>query len=1253
MKKTKKIKILTTIGLCFIAGLSNVKALEVHEYNGASAPAGVSGGTCNGLSNVLCRFGRGYNGIRVGVVHYDATTGKYTRFGKPIDVWDKPIFNGREVLSSTWRSLKFENAITLPVWSMRPGYNYAVNPGIGSYNVAHGSGYAAHLKKYFMTSTTDASGKKQWPVIDEYLTAMGTSREKLASLGLVSETYGLNKSGFRIFIEPIKPYMYNNRFFVMTLTEAARMEIPMSIGTAWKEENSLLFTTWDDVGIKAPTTGQVYATGNYGKSLTAQKDLGLSLHIIDMTEAIQKPCEYTDPSNFPTDAATTDRQCCTYYETDENYKKIPGYTEGMTKEQALELLYKDYPHCRIEDKCTIDLLPTLSSETNPSRKACCESLLEQYKDNSVKISQINKYCKTEKAGTACDESDYTVNVDTPVSCTESTTGTISDITDWKCIFDSTNQSDSFKYNKFYLVESTKKNPYCSVYCREDINYEFPTNNISVEAGKHFTVNNGIKGIASWDPINFTNKRECRTTSSISNPVHIQMDVDAGYKKLYNAIQAYKNYISNLSNRNDRYYYYSNKGRGKYYGCEYDGYDYFWMRDEYDCSRRDRLLDNIYDAARSARCTAQCDYETIEITVPRSGWSSSTTTREYTIGYNYLVSGKINVEQFIQDWNKWNDKVDPNWEGWKINQQFNSNKECESIEYRCPHTRCSGSGEDRECETYYTEHTGKSCKTYAYYDSNNDGTPEKHTASGRDSCHGDVPDWAERARNYKKKYEEAVEERKKAEDYIWSCNDWEKFKETGTSSNIKSSKYAYSGSFSQFLKYDKFSPDLTLNYNNSDWIYYYNDLLDKTLQKQQVSIDTTYYKFATKDSPGYTYSSSLNEIFKNKYQTNRGKEYPLGQVEYIYPINEEARSEIEKAYSYHLPDEQYQYILKPQGLSVNEKPTDEEQEYINLGYTNLPVHFMTPEGSYPITLTYNKFSEKENLEHKFDDFVFGTNRNKSLVYSCNYYVDNNIIDNPGGDGTNPTDPNPDSCEEKCGSDTVCLEECNKCIEECAGDQNCIDENCLTGDSPDDPDNPYDPTTPGSDALSCILRCNGDQSCIERCPKCIGQHCVSCTGPHCDDWRGLAVIYRPISLENPFPGIDGETREPGSNWKHTKVNIAGETKYLYISNNRNVSESEIYAAHVEPMYSFTLTPAVIMRIRNYNDSNSYGDFNMKCLKETDGMWKECKSNFLRNQAGTGTGWQVQLGNNRAQSWIDWDTCGMQDNWDACALEDEERS
>lgn len=98
-------------------------------------------------------------------------------------------------------------------------------------------------------------------------------------------------------------------------------------------------------------------------------------------------------------------------------------------------------------------------------------------------------------------------------------------------------------------------------------------------------------------------------------------------------------------------------------------------------------------------------------------------------------------------------------------------------------------------------------------------------------------------------------------------------------------------------------------------------------------------------------------------------------------------------------------------------------------------------------------------------------------------------------------------------------------------------------------------------------------------------------------GLNVIYRPISLSNPFPNIitDG-IRDTVGFWDSQTMNA-------FITTNRNVDTYEVY--NQQPMYSITLTPSVIKKIREYNKTNSLNDFDMEC---TDGLY--CHSNFLEN-------------------------------------------
>ncbi len=106
----------------------------------------------------------------------------------------------------------------------------------------------------------------------------------------------------------------------------------------------------------------------------------------------------------------------------------------------------------------------------------------------------------------------------------------------------------------------------------------------------------------------------------------------------------------------------------------------------------------------------------------------------------------------------------------------------------------------------------------------------------------------------------------------------------------------------------------------------------------------------------------------------------------------------------------------------------------------------------------------------------------------------------------------------------------------------------------------------------------------------------------------TMFRVISLTNPFPARDGTSRLPGYNWlSKTDNNV-----YTYIENNRNIkSENKDAGAEAiyqkEPLYTIALTPSTMVKIREYNKSHTYSDFDMTCENGTGRM---CIDNFIRD-------------------------------------------
>ncbi len=106
------------------------------------------------------------------------------------------------------------------------------------------------------------------------------------------------------------------------------------------------------------------------------------------------------------------------------------------------------------------------------------------------------------------------------------------------------------------------------------------------------------------------------------------------------------------------------------------------------------------------------------------------------------------------------------------------------------------------------------------------------------------------------------------------------------------------------------------------------------------------------------------------------------------------------------------------------------------------------------------------------------------------------------------------------------------------------------------------------------------------------------------------FRTISLNNPFPARDGSARMPSDLWLSDSKNKV----YDYITANRGVryynndaSGEALYSTdEIEPMYTVTLTPSTMLKIREYNKLHNYGGNSLNC----NSNGRECYSTFLRD-------------------------------------------
>ena len=322
-------------------------------------------------------------------------------------------------------------------------------------------------------------------------------------------------------------------------------------------------------------------------------------------------------------------------------------------------------------------------------------------------------------------------------------------------------------------------------------------------------------------------------------------------------------------------------------------------------------------------------------------------------------------------------------------------------------------------------------------------------------------------------------------------------------------------------------------------------------------------YLTVDGKKYEFIGNAN-IISNGYSS--------ANITYEYKLNESINKYIDI--------ETMQGITNPINKSyytndgptiITSKATYGDYEY-NLDVSETPLNKYISSSKY-IKNVKNSQSAKYNFVNKITINYKKTNGNKKNNYTSD-------------DLKNTT------CEyKKYNTDEGCIGEENKCVDSVT---------CEVLDSCE------------------VCECKSEYGCYD------DSNCTPITEPKssdedaCDPEKKTCfpnIIYRPISLIEPFPGIDGDNRIPGNNWNKIIKLTNGKTYSYgdyYIRNRRGYANYEIYQA--EPLYVIKLDGAKIQAIRKYNDKHDYNDFELTCVNG-----ENCVSNFLR---GTATDFSINL-------------------------------
>jgi len=170
--------------------------------------------------------------------------------------------------------------------------------------------------------------------------------------------------------------------------------------------------------------------------------------------------------------------------------------------------------------------------------------------------------------------------------------------------------------------------------------------------------------------------------------------------------------------------------------------------------------------------------------------------------------------------------------------------------------------------------------------------------------------------------------------------------------------------------------------------------------------------------------------------------------------------------------------------------------------------------------------------------------------------------------------------------------------------------------------------------CEFDCEGPLCEIEQCD---GKECkATCIGNGCayDNKAGLSYAYRTVSLNS----LNPSNRKLGYNWDVDNSVKAKETVRKIESDGEN--------AYEEPEYSFTLTPALITAIKEYNraelSNGGYANDTLTCSDDRYGNKNvNCESDFIAKLANGQIGNSsnnvtVPASDEKFTSWLDSDYC-----------------
>lgn len=640
--------------------------------------------------------------------------------------------------------------------------------------------------------------------------------------------------------------------------------------------------------------------------------------------------------------------------------------------------------------------------------------------------------------------------------------------------------------------------------------------------------------------------------------------------------------------------------------------------------------------------------------------NNTTNSKYNIWQNY-----INSDEYKNAVNSKNEKDRHNSEVNSCNQENEQNKNsalqaCETTKNNsisaCQEARSNCTGSNRRCNNTLVTCVGNA--NSAYNTCKNSVNAGNYT--GKRTC-GSIENTSSenviinRADTYRTDYENAKSRSNACTNEHAACNNYtDKVNELINFSEQLKTCANYtpncSGTSCDIYKY---STNVDLSWGDSE---YGTIITDSQLEKS-----INYYLNISSNNNNFINVSSNQGI--NTIKSNLSN--LINQVKNV-TNNRQIIANVNVTYSLPTTNLLYNYVVKRNDSfkSQTVRPSN-DSNYTTIGFSNLPISYNALTNvSYELKLSNIRFGE--NGQYSPNDYTCNYNVTKTLPTDClcpsgtkfsgknlsSIMIDENLTCSEAQskycDNEIQACPNGSKSEEMMS----CLQSYDWFT--------CYDKNCR-----DNPLDAYCPNDKSINLTSCLNNysydycvnklCGGGRDDDKKTYTCKNKNGVdgymditSCVQIKivqglsendainaCDSLvcplSGLRIIYRTISLENPFPsktadavitqtGLsvgmfndDVKGRYPGTNWNDQKL---VQNHILTVTRNGNkIDGSNIYQN--EPLYRFELNTATINAIRNYNktrESNGgYADFTLECRLNNS---KACVSEkFVHNQELSG--------------------------------------